>query len=67
MHDPDPHGLIDHVLDKGVRVVVTSGYSNLSNLPAKIAGVLQKPVEAAQLLSILQTGRTNAASPEDCS
>jgi len=61
------YGLIDQLLDKGVRVVVTSGYSNLSNLPAKVAGVLQKPVEAAQLLSVLQTGRTNAASPEDCS
>ena len=59
------YGLIDHLLDKGVRVVVTSGYSNLSNLPAKIAGVLQKPVEAAQLLNVLQTSKTDAAPPED--
>ena len=61
------YGLIDQLLDKGVRVVVTSGYSNISNLPEKVAGILQKPVEAAQLLTVLQTGRTNAASPEDCS
>ena len=53
------YGLIDHLLDKGVRVVVTSGYSNLSNIPAKVAGILQKPVEAAQLLAVLQTSRTD--------
>jgi len=59
------YGLIDHLLDKGVRVVVTSGYSNLSNIPAKVAGILQKPVEAAQLLNVLQTSKTDAAPPED--
>ena len=59
------YGLIDQLLDKGVRVVVTSGYSNLSNIPAKVAGILQKPVEAAQLLNVLQTSKTDAAPPED--
>jgi len=49
------YGLIDQLLDKGIRVVVTSGYSNLSNLPDKVAGILQKPVEAAQLLAVLQS------------
>ena len=53
------YGLIDQLLDKGIRVVVTSGYSNLSNLPEKVAGILQKPVEAAQLVAVLQTGRTD--------
>jgi CheY-like chemotaxis protein len=53
------YGLIDQLLDKGIRVVVTSGYSNLSNLPEKVAGILQKPVEAAQLLAVLQTSRTD--------
>ena len=59
------YGLIDQLLDKGVRVVVTSGYSNISNLPEKVAGILQKPVEAAQLLNVLQTSKTDAAPPED--
>src|SRR6516165_11925905 len=59
------YGLIDQLLDKGIRVVVTSGYSNLSNLPEKVAGILQKPVEAAQLLNVLQTSKTDAAPPED--
>jgi hypothetical protein len=44
---------------------VTSGYSNISNLPEKVAGILQKPVEAAQLLNVLQTSKTDAAPPED--
>ena len=59
------YGLIDQLLDKGVRVVVTSGYSNISNLPEKVAGILQKPVEAAQLLNVLQTSKTDATPPED--
>ena len=59
------YGLIDQLLDKGVRVVVTSGYSNISNLPENVAGILQKPVEAAQLLNVLQTSKTDAAPPED--
>ena len=53
------YGLIDQLLDKGIRVVVTSGYSNLSSLPETVAGILQKPVEAAQLVAVLQTGRTD--------
>jgi len=53
------YGLIDQLLDKGIRVVVTSGYSNLSSLPETVAGILQKPVEAAQLLAVLQTSRTD--------
>ena len=60
------YGLIDQLLDRGVRVVVTSGYSNLSNLPAKVAGILRKPVEAAQLLAVLQTSSNDATPPEGC-
>jgi DNA-binding NarL/FixJ family response regulator len=34
------YGLIDQLLEKGIRVVVTSGYSNLSSLPETVAGIL---------------------------
>jgi CheY-like chemotaxis protein len=46
--------LIDHLNDRGVRVIVTSGYSVLPLAPGKVAAVLQKPIVEAQLLAALR-------------
>ncbi len=47
------YDLIDRLLDEGVRVVVMTGYDNVSLEPGKVAAVLQKPLKEDQLLAIL--------------
>jgi DNA-binding NarL/FixJ family response regulator len=44
--------LIDQLHDRGVQVIVTTGYAALA--PAKAAAVLQKPIDDAQLLECLR-------------
>jgi DNA-binding NtrC family response regulator len=44
--------LIDQLHDRGVRVVVITGYAALA--PAKAAAVLQKPIDDAQLLECVR-------------
>jgi CheY-like chemotaxis protein len=44
--------LIDQLHERGVQVIVTTGYAALA--PAKAAAVLQKPIDDAQLLECLR-------------
>jgi DNA-binding response OmpR family regulator len=46
--------LIDDLHDRGVRVVVISGYAVLPRLSAKVAAVLQKPFNGPELLASLR-------------
>jgi CheY-like chemotaxis protein len=46
--------LIDRLYDRGIRVVVTSGYASVPVAPGKAAAVLQKPISEAQLLAALR-------------
>jgi DNA-binding NtrC family response regulator len=48
------YSLIDELHDRGVRVVVMSGYAVLPRLSAKVADVLQKPFNGAELLASLR-------------
>jgi CheY-like chemotaxis protein len=47
-------GLIDRLNDRGVRVVVMSGYTVLPLAPEKAVAILQKPIIEAQLLAALR-------------
>lgn len=48
------YGLIDQLQDKGVRVVVVSGYAVLPSSLDKVAAILQKPFSGAALRATLQ-------------
>jgi hypothetical protein len=51
------YGLIDHLNERGVRVVVISGYAIPQVAQSKVAAVLQKPFSAKALLAILRQTR----------
>lgn len=46
--------LIDTLHDRGVRIVVISGYAELSRLSEKVAAALQKPFHGPELLESLR-------------
>ena len=48
------YGLINRLDEKGVRVVVVSGYAVLPNTIDKAAAILQKPFSGAALLATLK-------------
>ena len=48
------YGLIDHLIDQGVRVVVVTGYAVPPELTRKVAAVLQKPFNGPALLAALR-------------
>jgi DNA-binding NtrC family response regulator len=48
------HGLISRLNERGIRVIVISGYSEVPLAPGAIAVVLQKPIVEAQLLAALR-------------
>jgi CheY-like chemotaxis protein len=48
------YGMIDRLHDRGIRVVVVSGYADVSLAPVKAAAILQKPVSEAELLASLR-------------
>jgi DNA-binding response OmpR family regulator len=48
------YSLIDDLHDRGVRIVVISGYAVLPRLSAKVAAVLQKPFNGPELLATLR-------------
>ena len=48
------YGLIDRLHSLGIRVVVISGYADVPLAQGKVAAILQKPVNEAQLLSSLR-------------
>jgi DNA-binding NtrC family response regulator len=56
-------GLIDHLHDQGVRVIVTSGYAVFPMAPEKVAAILQKPISESQLLAALRPVVANKAAP----
>ena len=47
------YSLIDHLHDKGVPIIVVSGYAVLTNLTEKAAAILQKPYQASELIAAL--------------
>jgi DNA-binding NtrC family response regulator len=48
------YGLIERMHDRGVRVVVVSGYAVLPNATRKAAAILQKPFSGAELQATLR-------------
>lgn len=48
------YGLIDRLHDRGVRIVVISGYAVPQIAQEKVAAILQKPFSAKSLLAILR-------------
>ena len=48
------YGMIDRLCDRGIRVVVLSGYADVPLAQGKVAAVLQKPFDEAQLLACLR-------------
>jgi CheY-like chemotaxis protein len=46
--------LIDRMNERGIRIIVLSGYSTVPLSPGKAASVLQKPVVEAQLIAALR-------------
>ena len=48
------HDLIDHLQDQGISVIVITGYEVIPLAPGKVATILQKPVNAAQLLAAVR-------------
>jgi CheY-like chemotaxis protein len=51
------HGLIDQLHDQGIRVVVISGYSDISVPQGKVAATLRKPTTPDLLLQSLRSGQ----------
>jgi DNA-binding NtrC family response regulator len=56
-------GLIDRLHDRGVRVIVTSGYAVFPMAPEKVAAILQKPISESQLLAALRPVVANKTAP----
>jgi DNA-binding NtrC family response regulator len=52
-------GLIDQLHDQGIRIVVISGYSDVSVAQGKAAAILQKPMKQELLLASLRPARTD--------
>jgi CheY-like chemotaxis protein len=48
------YDLIDHLHGQGIRIVVVTGYADVSIDEKKVAAVLQKPVSRARLLQSLR-------------
>jgi CheY-like chemotaxis protein len=48
------HDLIDQLHDQGIRIVVVTGYADISLEQQKVAAVLQKPVSSPRLLQSLR-------------
>ena len=47
------YGLIDHLHDKDIPIIVVSGYAVLASLTEKAAAILQKPYQASELIAAL--------------
>ena len=47
------YGLIDHLHDEGIPIIVVSGYAVLGSLTEKAVAILQKPYEASELIAAL--------------
>lgn len=51
------HTLIDRLHDRGIRVVVASGYADVSVAHEKVAAILRKPMKPDLLLQSLRSGQ----------
>lgn len=51
------YDLIERLHDEGVRVVVITGYDDVSPQPGKVAAVLRKPLREDRLLAILLSAK----------
>lgn len=49
------HELIDRLHNQGIRIVVVSGYADVSVAQGKVAAVLSKPMKADVLLQSLRS------------
>lgn len=58
------YALIDRLIGKGIHVIVTSGYSDLPNVPKNVVGILQKPLNEEQLFAILRSVIGPGARPQ---
>ena len=47
------YGLIDLLNNKGVSVIIASGYADVPTLEGKVAAILQKPFPSGELLATL--------------
>jgi DNA-binding NtrC family response regulator len=56
------HDLIDRLCDEGVGVVVVSGYAGLPRLTDKAAVILQKPIDAPDLIAGLRQAVSGVAA-----
>ena len=56
------YDLIDRLCDEGVRVVVVSGYAGLPRLTDKAAVILQKPIDAPDLIAGLHQAVSGVAA-----
>jgi CheY-like chemotaxis protein len=52
------YGLIDRLHQQGIRIVVMSGYADVSPAKGKVAAILQKPMREELLLASLRPART---------
>jgi len=50
------HALIDRLHDRGIRVVVITGYGDVSLPPGRAAAILRKPMREDLLLASLRAG-----------
>ncbi len=55
--------LIDRLHDRGVNVVVTSGYSVVPLAPEKVTAILKKPITQSQLLAALRAAVAKKSTP----
>ena len=49
------YGLIDRLHDRGIPVIVTTGYADVPSEPVKVVAILQKPISNAVLLDTLRS------------
>jgi DNA-binding NtrC family response regulator len=57
LRDGEPsYCLINHLRDQGIRVVVISGYADVSPAVGKVAAILQKPIREDVLLASICPG-----------
>jgi CheY-like chemotaxis protein len=57
------YSLIDQLRELDIRIVVTSGYHDLPLVEGKVAAILHKPVDEAQLIGSLRP--TEASTAQD--
>jgi len=53
----EAYDLIDRLLDQGIRVVLMSGYADVSVVQGKVAAILQKPMKPDLLLQSLRSAQ----------